>query len=242
MPSSPERQRVEAPGLSPAEQFVLGSFADQAAALGRLLAGGGQLRLEGCAPLDLTSATTLDFLLLAIRVAAKLHLQRGDDLLRLIERTGAIVDAARGARGDGGKTDAGLHLLRGIAMAELLRSESVGRCPAGRVAGARGRGDGVARRRFPRAFRRRAADGVTQGVPLFCGRDSRRLASDQGAARAAALADAARLRSPAALGPKDDVEPGGERLAVRRLVQPEGDRCALARVERVVQTVATGRR
>ena len=126
MPSSPERQRVEAPGLSPAEQFVLDSFADQAAALGRLLAGGRELRLEGCAPLDLTSATTLEFLLLGIRVAAKQHLQRGEDLLRLIERTGAIVDAARGARG-GGKTDAGLHLLRGIAMAELLHAESVGR-------------------------------------------------------------------------------------------------------------------
>ena len=48
-------------------------------------------------------------------------------MLRLIERTGAIVDAARGARGTGGKTDAGLHLLRGIAMAELLHAESVGR-------------------------------------------------------------------------------------------------------------------
>ena len=89
--------------------------------------GSGQLRLEGCAPLDLTSATTLEFLLLGVRVAAKQHLQRGDDLLRLIERTGAIVAAARGARGDGGKTDAGLHLLRGIAMAELLHAESVGR-------------------------------------------------------------------------------------------------------------------
>ena len=127
MPSSPAPQRAEAPGPSPAEQFVLDSFADHAAALGRLLAGSGQLRLEGCAPLDLTSATTLEFLLLGVRVAAKQHLQRGDDLLRLIERTGAIVDAARGARGDGGKTDAGLHLLRGIAMAELLHAESVGR-------------------------------------------------------------------------------------------------------------------
>ena len=67
----------EAPGPSPSEQFVLDLFADQAAALGRLLAGSGQLRLEGCAPLDLTSATTLEFLLLGIRVAAKQYLQRG---------------------------------------------------------------------------------------------------------------------------------------------------------------------
>src|SRR5262245_451843 len=126
MPTSPERQH---PGPSPAEQFVFDSFADEVAALGRLLAGGRQLRLEGCAPLDLTSATTLEFLLLGLRVAAKQHLQRGDDLLRLIERAGAIVAAARGARGNGGQTDAGLHLLRGIAMAELLHAESVGRFP-----------------------------------------------------------------------------------------------------------------
>jgi hypothetical protein len=71
MPSSPGRQRE---ALSPAEQFVLDSFAEQAASLGRLLAGSRQLRLEGCAPLDLACATTLEFLLLGIRVAAKQHL------------------------------------------------------------------------------------------------------------------------------------------------------------------------
>ena len=124
MTSSTQPQRAEAPGPSPAEQFVLESCAGQASALGRMLADSRQLRLEGCAPLDLASATAIEFLLLGIRIAAKQHLQRGEDLLCLIERAGAILDAARGARADGGKTDAGLHLVRGIAMAELLHEES----------------------------------------------------------------------------------------------------------------------
>jgi hypothetical protein len=127
MNSNTQPQRVEAPGPSAAERFVLESCAARAAALGRALAENRQLRLEGCAPLDLASATTLEFLLLGVRIAAKQHLQRGDDLLRLIERAGAILDAARGARTEGGQTDAGLHLLRGIAMAELLHEESRGR-------------------------------------------------------------------------------------------------------------------
>lgn len=127
MTSSSQVQRAEAPGPSPAEQFVLESCAGEAAALGRALAGSRELRLEGCAPLDLASATTVEFLLLGIRIATKQHLQRGEDLLRLIERAGAILDAARGARADGGKTDAGLHLVRGIAMAELVHEESRGR-------------------------------------------------------------------------------------------------------------------
>jgi len=127
MTSGTQSQRVDTAGPSPAEQFVLESCAGQASALGRMLADNRQLRLEGCAPLDLASATTIEFLLLGIRIAAKQHLQRGEDLLRLIERAGAILDAARGARPEGGKTDAGLHLLRGIAMAELLYEESRGR-------------------------------------------------------------------------------------------------------------------
>jgi hypothetical protein len=127
MTSSTQSQRTDAPGPSAAERFVLESCAGEAAALGRMLADSRQLRLEGCAPLDLASATTIEFLLLGIRTAAKQHLQQGDDLLRLIERAGAILGAARGARGDGGKTDAGLHLLRGIAMAELVHEESHGR-------------------------------------------------------------------------------------------------------------------
>jgi hypothetical protein len=139
MRSSTTQERAEAPGPSPAEQLVLESCADQAAALGSVLAGSRALRLEGCAPLDLASSTTLEFLLLGIRVATKQHLQRGDDLLRLIERAGAILDAARGARADGGKTDAGLHLVRGIAMAELVQDESRTRFPG--HAGLRERAD-----------------------------------------------------------------------------------------------------
>lgn len=129
MTSSTRQTPAEAPAPSPAELLVLESCADRAAALGGVLAGSRELRLDGCAPLDLTSATTLEFLLLGIRVATKQHLQRGDDLLRLIERAGAILDAARGARTDGGKTDAGLHLVRGIAMAELVQEESRNRFP-----------------------------------------------------------------------------------------------------------------
>lgn len=127
MPSSPPEPRADASAPSPAEQFVLETFADRVAALGRLLADNRQLRLDGCPPLDVASSTTIEFLLLSIRIAAKQHLQRGEDLLRLIERAGAIVDAARGARPNGSKTDAGIHLLRGIAMAELLHEESRGR-------------------------------------------------------------------------------------------------------------------
>jgi hypothetical protein len=127
MRSSTQPQPADTRGPSRAEQSVLESCADQAAALGSVLAANRQLRLDGCAPLELASSTTIEFLLLGIRVAAKQHLQRGDDLLRLIERAGAILDAARGARANGGKTDAGLHLVRGIAMAELVHQESRGR-------------------------------------------------------------------------------------------------------------------
>jgi len=139
MRSSTLQARAEAPDPSPAELLVLESCADQAAALGGVLAGGRELRLDGCAPLDLASATTLEFLLLGIRVATRQHLARGDDLLRLVERAGAILDAARGARAGGGKTDAGLHLVRGIAMAELVRDESRTRFP--QHAGLRERAD-----------------------------------------------------------------------------------------------------
>lgn len=138
MSTSPQR-RADDPGPSPAEQLVLESCADQAAALGAVLAGSRELRLDGCPRLDLASSTTLEFLLLGIRVATKQHLQHGGDLLRLIERTDAILDAARGARGNGGKTDAGLHLVRGIAMAELVRDESRNRFP--QHAGLRDRAD-----------------------------------------------------------------------------------------------------
>jgi hypothetical protein len=127
MASSSIRQQAEASGPSAAERFVLESFAAQAALIGRLLADARQLRIDGCAPVDVTSSTTLEFLLLSIRFVAKQHLQCGEDLLGLIERLGAILDATRSARADGGKTDAGLHLLRGIAMAELLHEESRGR-------------------------------------------------------------------------------------------------------------------
>src|SRR5262245_27744419 len=127
MRSGTRPQRAEAAGPSPAERFVLESFSAQVTLIGRLLADAHQLRIDGCAPVDVTSSTTLEYLLLSIRFAVKEHLQRGDDLLRLIELVGAILDAARGARPDGGKTDAGLHLLRGIAMAELLHEESRGR-------------------------------------------------------------------------------------------------------------------
>jgi hypothetical protein len=121
------RRRAEARGPSPAEQFVFDSFASQATLIGRLLADPQRLRLDGCAPVDIGSATTLEFLLLAMRLAAKQHLQRGEDLLRLVERLGEIADAARGARPAGGKTDAALRLVRAVAMAEILHQESRGR-------------------------------------------------------------------------------------------------------------------
>jgi hypothetical protein len=127
MTRTSQQAREEATGPSRAERFVFESFADQVAALGRELAASRQLRFAGCAPLDLASSTTIEYLLLGVRIAAKQHLSRGDDLLGLIERTGAIVDASRGARPEGGKTDAGLHLVRRIAMAEVLHEESRGR-------------------------------------------------------------------------------------------------------------------
>ena len=75
MNSNTQPQRVEVPGPSAAERFVLESCAARAAALGRTLAASRQLRREGCAPLDLASATTLEFLLLGVGIAAKQQLQ-----------------------------------------------------------------------------------------------------------------------------------------------------------------------
>ena len=183
MNSNTQPQRVEAPGPSAAERFVLESCAAQAAALGRTLADSRQLRLEGCAPLDLASATTLEFLLLGPDRGQQ-HLQRGDDLLRLIERAGAILEAARGGRPAGGKTDAGLHLLRGIAMAELLHEESRGRFASARRLGrARRFDDGDPRRRLYRALRRCATGGGAKGVSRLRGGGARGLAPGPGAPR-----------------------------------------------------------
>lgn len=74
--------------------------------------------------LSLRDPRGAEFGLLGLSTAAKQHLQRGEDLLTLVERSVAMMDAGIRRQTTGTRIDAGLHLLRAIAMAELLGEEA----------------------------------------------------------------------------------------------------------------------
>jgi hypothetical protein len=118
--------------------MVFDVFAAQAQQVGRMLTQGRQLMLGAGAPVDLGKPEQVEIVLLSIRTAVKDYCRRGEDMLVLIERIGAMLSASNGARSGDGKTDAGLHVLRAIAICELLLRESAQRfsrhAPLGRLA------------------------------------------------------------------------------------------------------------
>jgi hypothetical protein len=112
---------------SPAEQTVFDMFAHKAAHVGRSLAQSKRLSLGSGPAVDLTQSEQVELVLLSLRSGAKDHVKRGEDLLTLIERVGAMLNVSPRARGGEGTTDVGLHLMRAIAIAELLQQESTQR-------------------------------------------------------------------------------------------------------------------
>jgi hypothetical protein len=117
--------------------MVFDIFAAQAAQLGGVLVQSKELRL-GSAPVDLGRSEEVEHVLLSLRAAAKDHARRGEDLLTLIERLDAMLKASVSGRPMNGKTDAGLYVLRAVAIAELLQQESAqrfaGHAPLNRLA------------------------------------------------------------------------------------------------------------
>ena len=145
------------------------------------------------APLDVASATTIEFLLLSIRIAAKQRVQRGEDLLRLIERAGAIIDATQARVRMAARSTRGSACCAVSPWWAAPRGVARPVRPPRTAAATRRRDDGHLRPRIPRAFRRRSARGGSTRVSRVRGRNAGCLASDPGAARAAAVADQARL-------------------------------------------------
>ncbi len=119
-----ERLHREPAVPSYAERTVFDMFAYQAAHVSGQLAQGKQLRVGAGASVDLAQSDEVELVLLSARTAARDHARRGEDLLALIERLSAMLNASPSGRSGDWKTDAGLHLLRAIAIAELLERES----------------------------------------------------------------------------------------------------------------------
>jgi hypothetical protein len=113
---------------SEAERRVFNLFAFDVARVGKLLSQTKHPDLGVGLPLDLGKSEQVELVLLSLRLAAKDHLRRGEDLLALLKRIDAMLDAS-GGRSSQSTVDAGLSLLRAIARAELLQEESRQRYP-----------------------------------------------------------------------------------------------------------------
>lgn len=122
-----ERLHREPAVPSYAERTVFEMFAHQAAQVSGQLAQGKQLSLGAGAPVDLGKSDQVELVLLSIQTAARDHVRRGEDLLALIERVSAMLNASPSGRSGDWNADAGLHLLRAIAISELLEHELAAR-------------------------------------------------------------------------------------------------------------------
>jgi len=98
-------------------------FADEAIRIGAALTQSHVLCFGPGMRLDLSNAIDVDFLRLTMKTAAKQHSRSGEDLLTFVDRVSAMIGTSAGRPDLGGKTQAALHLLRAVAMLELLQSE-----------------------------------------------------------------------------------------------------------------------
>jgi hypothetical protein len=112
---------------SHAEERVFESFAAEARSVGTRLARDARFVASSGSMLDLHDAREAEFALLAAETMAKEHLARREHLLVLVERVSAMIDASPRRIQPQGKLDAGLHLLRAFAMAEVLVAEATTR-------------------------------------------------------------------------------------------------------------------
>jgi CRP/FNR family cyclic AMP-dependent transcriptional regulator len=99
-------------------------FAVEIRGVGVTLTQTARLVVPGGAALDLSSPEQAEFARLSLQAVARQHLRRDEDLRALVERITAMLQAStRRSRGPA-KLDAGLHLVRAIAMAELLEQDA----------------------------------------------------------------------------------------------------------------------
>ena len=110
-----------------AEERCFETFAAEVRGVATELGRSARFVASSGAALELQSARDAEFALLAVEIAAKDHLNRHEDLLVLLQRVAAMIDANPRRVEPPGRIDAGLHLLRAIAMAELLVHEATTR-------------------------------------------------------------------------------------------------------------------
>lgn len=110
---------------APAEEQTFERFAVDVRTVATALAHSRRIAADGGSELDLRDPRQAEFGILGLSTAAKQHLmRRGEDLLTLVERLTAMIDADRS--GGPGRTcfEASLHLVCAVAMAEFLQEEA----------------------------------------------------------------------------------------------------------------------
>jgi CRP/FNR family cyclic AMP-dependent transcriptional regulator len=117
---------------------TLERFAIEVRSVGVTLARTARLVVAGGAALDLSSPEQAEFVRLNLHTVSRQHLRRGEDLAALVERITAMLHASTRRSRAAAKLDASLHLVRAIAMGELLQraagSETADRMYAADVA------------------------------------------------------------------------------------------------------------
>jgi len=104
-----------------ASALPLERFAIEVRSVGVTLDRTARLMVAGGAALDLSRPEQAEFVRLNLQTLARQHLRRGEDLPALVERINAMLGASTRRSRAAAKLDASLHLVRAIAMGELLQ-------------------------------------------------------------------------------------------------------------------------
>ena len=100
---------------------TLERFAIEVRSVGVTLDRTARLMVAGGAALDLSRPEQAEFVRLNLQTLARQHLRRGEDLPALVDRINAMLGASTRRSRAAAKLDASLHLVRAIAMGELLQ-------------------------------------------------------------------------------------------------------------------------
>jgi hypothetical protein len=106
------------------------ALAADATSLGKLLRRAQRISLEDDGAVDLGDGAEREILAATLRAGAAQHLRAGEDLLTLVERLNRMMEVSSGRHDGTGRAQLGMALLRGIAVTELLDTESRERFPA----------------------------------------------------------------------------------------------------------------
>jgi hypothetical protein len=112
---------------SDAEQRVFEYFAAEVCSVARRSGRGARLSVASGSSIDLGTTAGAEFACAARESAARDHVRRQEDPLALIERLGAMIDSGGRWSEPASSIDAGLHLVRAVAMSELLAREAATR-------------------------------------------------------------------------------------------------------------------